>query len=63
VNDAPVTCVYHAYERGELVATGRLILDMIPAVGAEVELNGRRHIVRAVDFGGGEYVLTLEPRQ
>jgi hypothetical protein len=63
VNDAPVTCVYRAYQSGDLVATGRLTLDVIPAVGEEVELNGRRHIVRAVDFGGGEYVLTLEPRR
>jgi hypothetical protein len=62
VNDAPVTCVYRAYEGGDLVATGRLTLDVIPAVGEEVELNGRQHIVRAVDFGGGEYALTLEPR-
>lgn len=62
MNGAPVTCVYRAYEKGDLVATGRLILEVIPAVGEEVELNGRRHIVRAVDFGDGEYALTLEPR-
>jgi hypothetical protein len=58
----PVTCVYRAYENGELVATGRLMLDLIPAVGEEVPLNGRAHVVRAVDFGGGEHVVTLEPR-
>ena len=62
MNDAPVTCVYRAYESGDLVATGRLILDVIPAVGEELVLNGRKHVVRAVDFGGGEHVLTLEPR-
>jgi hypothetical protein len=62
VNEAPVTCVYHAYDGGDLVATGRLMLDKVPAAGEEVSLNGRKHIVRAVDFGGGEYVLTLEPR-
>lgn len=55
-----VTCVYHAFEDGELVATGRLTLDRLPAVGDEVRLNGRRHVVRAVDFGGGEHVLTLD---
>lgn len=58
----PVTCVYRAYEDGALVATGRLMLDGLPSVGEEVALNGRAHIVRSVDFGGGEYVLTLEPR-
>jgi hypothetical protein len=55
-------CVYRAYEDGQLVATGRLLLDGIPAVGEEVRLNGRPHVVRAVDFGGGEHVVTLEPR-
>jgi hypothetical protein len=58
----PVTCVYRAYEHDELVATGRLMLDGLPSVGEEVALNGRAHVVRAVDFGGGEYVLTLEPQ-
>jgi hypothetical protein len=58
----PVTCVYRAYEDGDLVATGRLMLDGLPSVGEEVALNGRAHIVRAVDFGGGEYVVTLEPQ-
>jgi hypothetical protein len=54
--------VYRAYEDGDLVATGRLMLDGLPNVGEEVPLNGRPHVVRAVDFGGGEYVVTLEPR-
>jgi len=58
----PVTCVYRAYEHGDLVATGRLMLDGLPSVGEEVALNGRVHVVRSVDFGGGEYVLTLEPQ-
>jgi hypothetical protein len=58
----PVTCVYRAYENGDLVATGRLLLDSLPSAGEEVALNGRAHVVRAVDFGDGEYVLTLEPR-
>jgi hypothetical protein len=58
----PVTCVYRAYENGELVATGRLILDALPAVGEEVALNGRPHVVRSVDFGGGEHVLELSPK-
>ena len=62
MNGAPVTCVYHAYEGSDLVATGRLMLERVPAAGEEVALNGRKHIVRAVNFGGGEYVLTLEPR-
>jgi len=60
--NGPVTCVYRAYEDGVLLATGRLMLDGIPAVGEEVPLNGRVHVVRAVDFGGGEHVVTLEPR-
>jgi hypothetical protein len=53
--------VYRAYEGGELVATGRLVLDALPNEGDEVSLNGRRHVVRAVEFGGGEHVLELEP--
>jgi len=57
-----VTCVYRAYENGDLVATGRLMLEGLPRVGDEVRLNGRPHIVCAVDFGGGEHVLELEPR-
>ena len=57
-----VTCVYRAYEHGELVATGRMSLDALPEVGDEVELNGRPHIVRRVEFGEGEHVLELEPR-
>jgi hypothetical protein len=59
--NAAVSCVYRAFENGELVATGRLTLEALPRVGDEVPLNGRRHIVRAVDFGGGEHVLELEP--
>jgi hypothetical protein len=60
--NAPVTCVYRAYENGDVVATGRLTLEAIPTVGEEVRLNGRAHVVRAVEFGGGEHVLELEPR-
>jgi hypothetical protein len=60
--NGPVTVVYRAYEDGVLVATGRLTLDDVPAVGEEVHLNGRAQVVRAVDFGGGEQVVTLEPR-
>jgi hypothetical protein len=62
MSPGPVTCIYRAYEDGDLVATGRLTLDGLPNVGDEVRLNGRAHVVRAVDFGGGEHVLTLEPR-
>jgi hypothetical protein len=54
-----VTCVYHAYEDDQIVATGRLTLDDLPSVGEEVRLNGRLHVVRAVDYGGGEHVLRL----
>ena len=61
MNNGPVSCVYRAYEGGSLVATGRLVLDTLPEVGDEVTLNGRRHVVRAVEFGGGEHVLELEP--
>jgi hypothetical protein len=54
-----VTCVYHAYEDDQLVATGRLTLDDLPRVGEEVRFNGRPHVVRSVEFGGGEHVLRL----
>jgi hypothetical protein len=57
-----VTCVYRAYEDGRLVATGRLTLERLPSVGDEVSLNGRPHVVQAVEFRGGEHVLELEPR-
>lgn len=59
---ASVTCVYHAYDGGELVATGRLMLDGLPQVGEEVRLNGRAHVVREVAYGSDSPVLTLEPR-
>ena len=58
----PVTCVYRAYEDGNLVATGRLTLDTLPSVGDIVRLNGRPHVVRSVDFGDGEHVLELVPQ-
>jgi len=61
VSSGPVACVYRAYEGGDLVATGRLVFDAVPAEGDEVVLNGRTHVVRAVDFGSGEVALTLEP--
>ncbi len=50
MTSGPVTCVYHAYEEGELVATGRLILDDLPSVDDEVVLNGRPHVVSGVGF-------------
>jgi hypothetical protein len=62
MSEGQATCVYHAYEDDQLVATGRLTLDGVPSVGEEVRLNGRPHFVRSVDFGGGEYVLQLYPR-
>jgi len=57
-----ITCVYRAYDGDDVVATGRLTLDGLPRVGDEVSLNGKPHVVRAVEFGGGEHVLELEPR-
>jgi hypothetical protein len=57
-----ITCVYRAYDNGELVATGRLTLERLPHVGEEVRLNGRPHVVRAVVFGDGEHVLERGPR-
>jgi len=59
---APVTCVYHAYEAGELVATGRLTFERPPQVGQEVRLNGRPHVVREIAYGSDSPVLMLEPR-
>jgi len=61
VSSNPVSCVYRAYERGDLVATGRLMLDSLPTEGDQVALNGRQHVVRAVEYGSGEHVLELEP--
>lgn len=54
-----VSCVYQIYEDAKLVATGRLTLDGLPRVGEEVRLNGRAHVIRSVEFGGGEHVLQL----
>jgi len=62
VNGGPVVCIYRAYEGGRLVATGRLTLDAAPSEGDEVMLNGRRHVVRAIEYGSGEPALELEPR-
>lgn len=59
--NAAVTCVYRVYEHDELVATGRLTLEALPSAGDEVTLNGRPHVVRAVDFASGEHVLELTP--
>ena len=56
-----VTCIYRAFEDGELVVTGRMTLESLPDVGERVQLNGRAHTVRAVEYDGGEPVLTLEP--
>jgi hypothetical protein len=55
-----VTCIYRAYEDGELVVTGRLTLEGLPNVGDEVRLNGRPYTVRSVDYDAGEPVLALE---
>ena len=55
-----MTCVYRAFENGELVATGRLTLDSIPSVGEELRLNGKAYLVRTVEYGGGEQVVELE---
>lgn len=57
-----MTCVYHAYDGDELVATGRLTLDGLPEVGEELRLNGRALVVREVQFGSDAHVLTLETR-
>jgi hypothetical protein len=62
VEGGALTCVYQAYDGDEVVATGRLTVDDVPAVGDEVRLNGRAHVVRAVAHVGGEPVLTLAPR-
>jgi hypothetical protein len=62
MSSAQVTCVYQAYENDQLVATGRLTLDRLPSVGEDVQLNGRPHVVRSVEFGGGEHVLQLHAK-
>ena len=56
-----ITCIYRAYEQGELVATGRLTLESLPSVGDQVPLNGRPYAVDAIEYDGGEPVLSLEP--
>lgn len=56
-----ITCVYRAYEGGELVVTGRLTLDGMPVAGDRVPLNGRQYTIRAVEYDGGETVIELEP--
>jgi hypothetical protein len=60
--NGPLSLVYRAYESGALVATGRLTLEAQPGVGDELRLNGRLHVVRAVQYDGGEVVVELEPR-
>jgi hypothetical protein len=55
-----ITCVYRAYEHGELVVTGRLTLEGLPSAGDQVPLNGRPYTVRAVEYDGGETVIELE---
>jgi hypothetical protein len=55
-----ITCIYRAYEHGELVVTGRLTLEGLPNVGDQVPLNGRPYTVRSVEYDGGETVLALE---
>jgi len=57
-----ITCIYRAYEDGELVVTGRLTLEGLPNVGDQVPLNGRPYTVRAIEYDGGEPVLALESR-
>jgi hypothetical protein len=57
-----ITCIYRAYEDGELVVTGRLTLEDLPNVGDQVPLNGRPYTVRAIEYDGGEPVLALESR-
>jgi hypothetical protein len=57
-----ITCIYRAYERGQLVVTGRLTLEGLPSIGDEVPLNGRPYVVRSLEYDGGEPVLALEPR-
>jgi hypothetical protein len=62
VSVGPITVVYHAFDHGELVATGRLTLERLPDVGETLTLNGIPYVVGAVEYGGGEHVLTLEAR-
>lgn len=62
MNGGPITCIYRAYENGALVVTGRLTLDALPDVGDVVRLNGRPHVVHAIDYDAGEPVLSLEPQ-
>lgn len=62
-SEQPVICVYRAYDDGRLVATGRLTLDALPERGDEVALNGRRHVVRSIEFGSGDPALELEPSE
>lgn len=57
-----ITCIYRAYEQGQLVVTGRLTLEGLPSIGDEVPLRGRTYVVRSVEYDAGEPVLALEQR-
>jgi len=59
--EGPGSCIYRAYEDGELVVTGRLTLESLPEVGDTVRLNARPYVVHAIEYDGGEPVLSLEP--
>ena len=59
MDEQQVSCVYHAYEGEELVATGRLTLERVPEVDDEIVLNGRAHLVRSVSLQAGESLVTL----
>ncbi|HET8527878.1 MAG TPA: hypothetical protein VFL60_03135 [Gaiellaceae bacterium] len=63
MNGGPLSCIYRAYEHGELVVTGRLTLDALPEVGDVVRLNNRPYVVHAIDYDAGEPVLSLEPQE
>jgi hypothetical protein len=55
-----ITCIYRAYEHGELVVTGRLTLESLPEAGDQVPLNGHPYTVQSVEYDSGEPVLALE---
>jgi hypothetical protein len=56
-------CVYELRDGSDVVATGRLSLDSVPAEGDTLRVGGRTARVESVaPAGAGEYHLVLQIR-
>jgi hypothetical protein len=59
----PAACVYELRDGAEVVATGRLSLDAVPAEGETLRVGGRAARVETVTpSAGGELHLVLQLR-